>query len=119
MIIEIEIGDQFYYVKAQIPPDNFEERLAEYLKNRSKWPSVKDLLDKLKTRNVSPHQRRMQVLQAITKEDVYVTHHTNFDANNTFKITPNALNQLEEFDWEEIMNFAQEVIDVWQALICV
>ncbi len=109
MIIEIEIKDQFYYVKAQIPPGNYEEIRADYLKNHSKWSSLEDLLNKLKTQNIKQHPSRMQVLRPMTSDDVY--YGTNVDPN-VFKITPNVFEQLQEFHWEEIMNFAQDVTDV-------
>ena len=102
MIIEIEIRGQFYYVKAQIPPDNLEDTRAMYLEQTLAPTSPEDLLDKLK--NVAPH--RSAIFRLITRADVYGGGKTKFDAS-TFKITGEAYSKLQEFDWQQIMNFGK------------
>jgi len=98
--IEIEIRGQFYYVKAQIPPDNLEDTRARHFEQPP--TSREDLLDTLK--NVAPHASR--IMRPIAMDDVYGGGKTKFDAN-TFKITDKAYGKLQEFDWQQIMNFGK------------
>jgi hypothetical protein len=102
MIIEIEFDGQFYYVKTYIPPDNFEAMRAKHFEQPP--TSREDLLHKLK--NVTPHTSR--ILLPVTIKDVYEGN--KFD--DTFKITAVSYKQLEDFDWEEILDFAQDVTAV-------
>ena len=103
------VEGQFYYVKTYIPPDNFEAMRAKHFEQPP--TSREDLLHKLK--NVTPHTSR--ILLPVTIKDVYEGN--KFD--DTFKITSVSYKQLQDFDWEEILDFAQDVTAVWQALICV
>jgi hypothetical protein len=96
MIVEIEFEGQFYYVKAQIPPDNLEDM--------TRPTSREDLLDTLK--NVTPHHS--SILRPITRADVYGGGKTKFDPN-TFKIEDKAYDDLQEFDWQQIMSFAAKM----------
>ena len=102
MIIEIEFEGQFYYVKAQIPPDNLEDARAMYLEQTP--TSREDLLDTL---NVAPHASR--IMRPITIDDVYGGGKTKFKFDaNTFKITDKAYEQIQRLDWEVILKFAQD-----------
>ena len=102
MIIEIEFEGQFYYVKTFIPPDNFEAMRARHFEQP---PTSREVL-LLKLKNVTPHTSR--ILQPVTRKDVYEG--SKFD--DTFKITAVSYKQLEDFDWEEILDFAQDVTAV-------
>lgn len=102
MVIEIEIRGQFYYVKAPIPPENLEDTRAMYLEQTLAPKSPEDLLQKLK--DVAPH--RNAILSPITMADVYGGGKTKFDPN-TFKIKADAYQALQDFDWQQIMNFGK------------
>jgi hypothetical protein len=102
MIIEIEIRGQFYYVKAPIPPDNLEDTRAIYLEQTLAPTSPEDLLAKLK--NVAPHKN--EILTPITMADVFGGGKTKFDPS-TCKIKADAYKSLQEFDWQQIMNFGK------------
>ena len=107
MIIEIEIRNIFYYVRAQIPPDNLEDTRALYLEETLKPSSPEDLLSKLS--NVTPY--KSEILRPITKSDVWGSSKTKYDPD-AFKIDATAFKKLQEFDWQQIMNFSQGKMDV-------
>ena len=102
MVIEIEIRGQFYYVKSAIPPDNLEDTRAIFLEQTLAPTSPEDLLFKLK--DVAPH--RSAIFRPITRDDVYGGGKTKYDPN-AFKITGEAYRKLQEFDWQQIMNFGK------------
>jgi hypothetical protein len=73
-----------------------------YLEQTLAPTSPEDLLDKLK--NVAPH--RSAIFRPITRDDVYGGGKTKYDPN-AFKITGEAYIMLQEFDWQQIMNFGK------------
>ena len=73
-----------------------------YLEQTLAPSSPEDLLDKLK--NVAPHPSA--IFRPITRADVYGGGKTKFDPS-TFKITGEAYSKLQEFDWQQIMNFGK------------
>ena len=101
MIIELQIGSGFYYVKAEIPPDHTEDLRAMHLEETLKPKDPRDLFDKLKL--VTPHQNEIlrPIKQAEVKEEVT---RTKFDIS-AYKILPEAYKQLPKFDWDQLMNF--------------
>ena len=102
MLIEIEIRGVFYYVKAEIPPDNLEDLRAMWLEQTLKPSRPEDLYDMLKL--VTPHTSG--ILKPIEPSDVFVGYQTKYDPN-AYKITSSAYNSLPNFDWQQIMNFGE------------
>ena len=102
MLIEIEIRGVFYYVKAEIPPDNLEDLRAMWLEQTLKPSRPEDLYEMLKL--VTPHASG--ILKPIEPSDVFVGYQTKYDPN-AYKITSSAYNSLPNFDWQQIMNFGE------------
>jgi hypothetical protein len=100
MIVELEVHGNFYYVKADIPPENLEDLRAMWLEENKKPIDPEDLFAKLNL--VTPH--RSEILRQITQEDVMAGAKTKFD-QNAYKITPSAYKTLPHFEWQQIMNF--------------
>ncbi len=96
MIVEIKVGGNFYYVKADIPLE------------------IVDLQDMIKEENlpglssvdhVTPHKNEILRPITITQDDVAVERTNTQFVKNAYKITPEFYETLPLFDWLQIMNF--------------
>ena len=98
VIIEIQVGSNFYYVKAPIPPEHLEDLRLEQPLNPS---SPEELLEKVHL--VTPHKN--EILRPITQDDVMegYGYKTRFD-QHAYKINASAYKDLAHFNWQQIVN---------------
>jgi hypothetical protein len=101
MVVEIQVTghDDVYYVRAEIPPENLDDLRGLYLEETLKPSSPEDLYQKLQ--KVVP--QRNETMRAITRADLWPGKEL---VPGVCKISALVYDDLPEFKWQQIMNFA-------------